>query len=500
MLGGGRRVPGGGKGVADVAELAGHLPGLPAEAVERETLRFSAWGRCVEVAAPLLTHDQVTALTAHVRRSRERFLARLRTEEVADILDRAVRTLLDRSNPRRRRAEELLPAVTGYDPETVRLGLTSYLKTFRGAQLSAFVAEDFANPRMLDGFQPLRKGGYGRAFGPALTAHIWAGNVPGLPLWSLVSGLLVKSANIGKLPSAEPLFAGWFAEAVAEIEPRLADCIGIVWWKGGDEDRQQALLDAADLVLAYGGGATLERIRARVPITARFLPFGHKLSFGTISAAALDADKAACVARQAALDIVRYDQHGCYSPHVFYVERGGAVGPRAFAGYLGGELAALSRRFPRRALDADEAADLAASRQDAELRSVVSDSVDIAGDPEGAWSVVFAEDDPALAPGGSNRTVKVAAVDRLDAAIPEIARHAPWLQTVGVAATPEELFRLSALLGEAGASRICALGEMTAPEAGWHHDGRFNLLDLVRIVEIERGAEAAAEDFAEYRD
>ena len=26
---------------------------------------------------------------------------------------------------------------------------------------------------------------------------------------------------------------------------------------------------------------------------------------------------------------------------------------------------------------------------------------------------------------------------------------------------------------------------MTAPEAGWHHDGRFNLLDLVEITEID---------------
>ena len=500
MLGGGRRIPGGGKGVAVVAELAGHLPGLSADAVARETLRFSAWGRCAEVAVPVLTADQVAALAAHVRGARERFLSGLRTEEIVDILDRAVRTLLDRANPRRRRAEELLPVVTGYDPETVRLGLTSCLKTFRGAQLSAFVAEDFANPRMLDAFQPLRKGGYGRARGPALIAHIWAGNVPGLPLWSLISGLLVKSASIGKLPSAEPLLAGWFAEAVAGIEPRLADCIGIVWWKGGDDDRQQALLDEADLVLAYGGNATLERIRARVPVATRFLPFGHKLSFGMVAAAALDADKAAGTARAAALDIVRYDQHGCYSPHVFYVERGGAVSPRAFAGYLGGELAALAHRFPRRALDADEAAGLAAARQEAELRSVVSDSVEIAGDPEGAWRVVFADDDPSLAPGGSNRTVKIAALERLDAAIPEIASHAPLLQTVGVAAAPEELFRLSALLGEAGATRICALGEMTAPEAGWHHDGRFNLLDLVRIVEIERGAEAAAEGLADYLD
>ena len=41
---------------------------------------------------------------------------------------------------------------------------------------------------------------------------------------------------------------------------------------------------------------------------------------------------------------------------------------------------------------------------------------------------------------------------------------------------------------------------MTAPEAGWHHDGRFNLLDLVRIVEIEQSAERASDRIAPYAD
>ena len=51
--------------------------------------------------------------------------------------------------------------------------------------------------------------------------------------------------------------------------------------------------------------------------------------------------------------------------------------------------------------------------------------------------------------------------------------HAAFLQTVGVAAAPAELFRLSELLGAAGVTRITALGAMTSPEAGWHHDGRL---------------------------
>ena len=38
------------------------------------------------------------------------------------------------------------------------------------------------------------------------------------------------------------------------------------------------------------------------------------------------------------------------------------------------------------------------------------------------------------------------------------------------------------------------------PEAGWHHDGRFNLLDLVRMTEIEQSAELAAQPLASYAD
>ena len=165
--------------------------------------------------------------------------------------------------------EDLLPAITGYDREMLRLGLTEYLKSFRKPELKRFLAEDFPNPAILDDFQPLTKGGYGRAYGPEVLAHIWAGNVPGLPLWSFVSGLLVKAGTIGKVPSAEPMFATWFAQLLAEIEPELADCIAITWWKGGEEEAERALLAEADVALAFGGNEALAAIQSRAPPSRR---------------------------------------------------------------------------------------------------------------------------------------------------------------------------------------------------------------------------------------
>lgn len=483
-----------------MTELAGYLPGLPADEIDRQTLVFDRGNKRVDVSVPVLDEAQLTDLAHRVRQASQAYLKTLSVPEIMAIIDKAIARLLDRDDPYRRKAEELLPLITGYDSEMVRLGLTQYLKTFRHAELQKFVAEDFANPRVLDEFQPTAKGGAVKAFGPDLLVHIWAGNVPGLPLWSLISGLLVKAGTVGKVPSAEPLFAGWFAQLLAEIDPKLADCLAIVWWKGGDEARETALLKQADVVLAYGGNDSLAAIRARTPVTTRCLTYGHKISFGLVSRDALDTAKAWKAAHQAAYDVIRYDQQGCYSPHVFFVENEGAVSPREFSKYIAHELACFEQKFPRRALSIEEASGIAAWRHAEEMKSSSKPDREIMDDGAGTWTAVYTEEAEDLAPSGLNRTIKIVGIDNLADAVPLISPYKAFLQTVGIAASPETLRRLAHALGAVGITRICALGQMTAPEAGWHHDGRFNLLDLVTMTEIEQSAERSAENFASYAD
>jgi len=308
--------------------VAGYLPGLARDDVQWQTLAFESAAGRVEVEAPVLTEQQITALARRVRQASRLHLRTMTVSQIIEVVDRAMARLLDPDDPYRQQADRLLPIITGYDTEMVRLGLTAFFKTFRAPQVQRFVAEDFSNPKLLDEFQPRPKGGAAMAFGPDLLFHSWAGNVPALPLWSLVCGLLVKAGNIGKLPSAEPLFAGLFARLLAEVHPPLADCLAVVWWKGGDAQQSAAVYAEADAVLAYGGNASLEEIRRQLPVTTRFLPYGHKLGFGVIGMAALDTLRGPATARLAAIDVMRYDQQGCYSPHVFYVQRGGRMSPR----------------------------------------------------------------------------------------------------------------------------------------------------------------------------
>ncbi len=483
---------------------AGHQPGLDAATLRWQVLPFAAHGLQAEIEVPVLDEAQMTQLARQVRRAAREVLQPLPVDALIGIIDRVVARLLDPTDPARRELDTLLPVVSGFDAEMVRLGLNAYLQTFRAPQLHRFVAQDFANPKVLDGFQPALKGGAVRAFGPQLLVHGWAGNVPGLPLWSLACGLLVKAGNIGKLPSAEPVFASVVARVLAQVHPPLADALAIVWWKGGESPVAGALYREADTVLASGGNAALREVREQVPATTRFLGYGHKLGVALVGRAALDMQRGPAAARLAAADLARYEQQGCWSPHMLFVERGGALAPRAFAQHLAAALANLAHRHPRRRLSLEEAGTVAAWRQAAEWRAINGARAEggadaqLLGDADASWAVAFHDGPLPLAASPGQRCVQVCAVDTLDDVLPLLAPHGALLQTVGLATTPTELYRLGALLGQLGVTRVAPLGGMTQPEAGWHHDGRFNLADLVRMVEIEQAAERAADRLAPY--
>ncbi len=477
-----------------IIENAGYLPGLNADDIDRQAKLYGPKGVEITVLLPVLQERQFVRLIAHVR---EQARLRLRSRplgQILDAIDLTVSRLLDRQDPYRRRMEKLLPIITGYDREMVRLGLTGYLKTFRRPQLQRFLAEDFINPAILDSFQPLPKGGLGRAFGPKILTHVWAGNVPGLPLWSLVAGLLVKAGNIGKVPTVEPMFASLFSQLFAEVAPELADCLAIVWWKGGDEASELSVLNESDLVLGYGQNESLAAIQKRMPITKRFLAYGHKVSFAMVSAEALNVSKVCATAQLVAYDVARYDQQGCYAPHMVFVERGGSVSPERFAQYLAHELAVFEKKFPLRTLSLSEASSIVSWRNTEEMtpggKVFFADS--------GSWAVSYQAEGKNFSPSCLNRTIRVIGIDALSQVPAILEPFSDLLQTVGIAAPPETLMRLASALGEVGVTRIAAIGDMTSPEAGWHHDGRFNLLDLVKITEIDGRSERAADQLASY--
>ena len=141
--------------MVNITEKAGHVPSFLIDEIEWKKLKFSKNSQSLALEVPILTTEQCERLTRHIKASSASFLKKQTTNVIIELIDVAIERLLNRDDPIRRKAEQLLPLITGFDAEMIRLSLTDYLKTFRKPQLQRFINEDFSNPKILDEFQPI---------------------------------------------------------------------------------------------------------------------------------------------------------------------------------------------------------------------------------------------------------------------------------------------------------------------------------------------------------
>lgn len=485
-----------------------HVPEKCEERIKNlpvKKLVFENHHEVVELQVPALNPESIAHLTDALKFQQQTYLGILKTNDIIEIINEAVQKWLDPRYELRQFAEHLLPIITGYDPEMVRLFLNRYLREFRKEKLERMIDEDFPNPLILDEFRPRKSGGLYRAYGPELITHIFSGNVPALPLWSLTAGLLLKSATLGKVSSSEPLFPVLFAKTLKEIDPQFADGLAILSWKGGDEALEKESFSRSNAVVAYGGKETIESIKQKVPSHVPLQSHGNKVSFGVITNECLSATKGAQTAKLVASDVSWFDQQGCLSPHVFFVERNGKYSASDFAEMLANEMANFQHKHPRADLTDEEQHAIVKLRSTIELESFENNNLHlIQSHDTTAWTVVYRDleennrkDTFPFSP--LNRFVTVIPVDSILDVKQYINELKGYIQTVGVGCSPQSFSSIISMLGESGVNRICALGSMPHPQPGWHHDGRFHLADLVHFCDVEASLEDLMDDFDPFR-
>jgi acyl-CoA reductase-like NAD-dependent aldehyde dehydrogenase len=467
------------------------LPGFDEQGATWTSLTFEGESEAVVLRVPLLTAADIAAVTQRLLAAQACTLSAMPLADIVEVIDTVVQRWLAPDYSYRQQAEQVLPTITRYSPPMIRHGLDTLLHGFRKECLWQLLEAEFGDPLVLDKFRPRPHAeGMTRAYGPRLITHIFSGNVPALPAWSLICGLLTKSANLGKSASEEPLFAAWFARSVWEVCPELGECLAVGWWQGGDIELEAAAFAPSDVVIAYGSDAAMRDIQQRVPPETRFLAYGHKVSFGVIGREALGSAQAEHTARQAAYGVSVFDQQGCVSPHLLYVERGGEVSPEAFVDLLGAQMAAVHEELPRGPLPLADSTAIRHLRGTYEFRQFADDRVRlVCSEPGTAWTVVYEADAPFTA-SCLNRTVRVHPVDDIAEIASRLQPVQAYLQTAGVALPPARLQALAEELGRLGVTRLCSLEQMPWPRMTWHHDGRCNLLDLIRWTDIEGGANA----------
>jgi hypothetical protein len=424
-----------------------------------------------------------------LKHNRQHYLANRSTQSLMKTVAGTAENWLQPDYPFRRMALEKGPAATGFSHGTLVRGLDSFFQQLTYENLQALLTQDLAHAQRLDSMvatsSEQKANRAATAIGPELLAHIAAGNIPN-PTWmSMVLGVLVRSAQFLKCASGASFLPRLFAHSLYDAEPKLATCLEIAEWRGGRTDLETILFSEADCVTATGEDETLAAIRSQLPIKVRFLGYGHRVSFSYVASESLSGFNLKKLVVCAADDLVAWDQLGCLSPHVIYVEHGGGISAEQFAEMLAEELDRREASEPRGKISTEEAAVICSKRDFYRIRSDNSRETRIWFSRDStAWTVV-SEADARFQLSCLNRFIYVKGVTDLTEALQNADSVRGKVSTVGLAAPEEKAAELATQLARWGVTRICALGQMQNPPLTWRHDGRPSLGDLITWADWE---------------
>ncbi len=300
--------------------------------------------------------------------------------------------------------------------------------------------------------------------------HIAAGNVDGLPAYSVIEGLLTGNINILKLPAGDNGLSIRLLSELISVEPDLKDYIYVFDVPSTDVETLKIFADIADGIVVWGGDEAVQAARSMADERTKIIDWGHKLSFAYVTEAVEDD-----ALYQLALHICDTEQVFCSSCQGIFVD----TQDRAVLERVGERFFALLQKANAQKGKADMGMrgrntiklykDRIEQKKDVKILSAEGVSVVIKEDHELEVSYLF-------------RNVWVKALPRRQV-IPTLKKHKRHLQTCGLLCAEAEREELADLLARAGIVRITG-SNMSRTVAGEAHDGTYPLREYSRMVEV----------------
>ncbi len=388
----------------------------------------------------------MTRLLNNLLAYRDRHLKDRKVYAIARSLGALSKKWLRKDYPFRKKALRQLVQRSRFSEEMAEALLNALFRELTPPKLLRLLKSELRDPLVLDGFRrdPI-SGRSHRAEGPRLITHIFSGNVPNPAILSFILGMLVKSANLGKVSSKDEGFLEIYLKSLKAWDRRLAGANVLLVPK--DKKSTLRAIRTSGLVIAYGGDESLKAIRSHVPITTPFVGYGHRISFGIYAKEALNKKNLERSAKKTAQDIWMADQRGCLSPSEIFIEAGGEV---PLAGFSGALARAMERSFAAK-----------------------------------AWRLPAGPGEAELIGFGARKMVRVRLVRKLEVISKILRPFQKYLQAVSLEAGPARRKKIADHLSAIGVNRICRAGQMQRPPITWHHDGKPNLASWLAWTDME---------------
>ena len=306
--------------------------------------------------------------------------------------------------------------------------------------------------------------------------HIAPGNMPGLPVYSVLEGLLTGNVNLLKLPRADKGLSLAALSLLCEQAPRLAPYIYAFDIPSSDTEALTRLAALADCIVTWGGEGAVKSVRALAPAGCKLIEWGHRLGFAYLSGYE---DKSAELAALAE-HIVATNQRLCSSCQVIFLDSDDRAAGEAFCREFLPYLEAAAAKRPGQFSGA--AAALSGHTALLERQAAGKDAGELHLRGKGCSVTLRPDRDLELSPMEGNVFVKLLPREAL---LSILRRGKGVLQTAGLICAPEAREELTDLLARAGVTRITRTGSLSAAFPGEGHDGEYPLRRYVRVVDVE---------------
>lgn len=419
-------------------------------------------------------------------------LQNLSSDTIISILAAAGRLWKDPQYAPRRLALAHMPQVVGFSPQMTELGLEELSRLLEPESLRTILKGELGSLSSMDSWvaSPAMQGlQQCRPLGTLL--HVSPGNVFLGAADSLIRGLLTKNVNLLKISQSDTLFPLLFAKSLDQADPQhlIAHSFAAISFKGGDKAVEAVFKKRCNGIVVWGGQKAVEAWRQGLGSGTRLIEYGPRLSLALITQKHLQ-QHSQPAAEKLATDIVMWEQRGCGSPQVLFLENSDGAINQTIPNFLLSLQRALSKQaeqLPPAELSLDEKIEIRRERELAKFGELTGQSTLYEAAPPlkaQSWTIIVRHHLERLN-SPLNRTIIVYPYNHFNKVITALQPYRALLQSCGLGAEPEEARLIADSLCQAGLERICELGQMHLSRHGAPHDGSFQLEHLVRRTAVE---------------
>lgn len=308
--------------------------------------------------------------------------------------------------------------------------------------------------------------------------HIAAGNVDGLPAYSVAEGLLCGNVNILKLPMADNNLSIKLLSELISIDPRIAPFVYVFDTPSEDVEAMRKMANICDGIVLWGGEAAERAVRRMAPTGVKLIEWGHKLSFAYIS------NFRSCESELPALakHIIQTKQLLCSSCQNILIDTDSIEEIEEFCTTFFPYLQAAASRQSS-PISIGDRAEKSLFRYTKKLEMMIGAEEKperFSGDD--CVISVSTNKEPELSPMFGHVIVKMVPRNEL---LSVLRKTKGVLQTAGLICPASERKALTDLLFRSGVTKITRSGTMSDAFIGESHDGEFPLRRYIRIASEE---------------